>query len=335
MKSKKLILCLTSILIISLTITGCGKKVEVKDGSKVAVSVDGGKITATEYYEQIKKTNISELIDMIDTKLFSKKYKSDKEEDEAVKNQIEQMKTNYGSNEEAFNSIIKQYFGVNNEDELEEMLRLEYKRNEAVKDYVEKNITDKEIQNYYDNNITGDIKASHILIKADVAEDATDEDKTKAEEKAKKEAEEIIKKLNNGKDFAKLAKKYSDDTATASNGGDLGYFSGDEMVEEFTNAVKDLKKNEYTKEPVKTEYGYHIILKTGEKEKAELKTLKKEIKEKIRDQKLNNDPTLHYESLINIRKENNIKWNDDDLKKQYNELMDQLIESAKSQTTSK
>ena len=101
------------------------------------------------------------------------------------------------------------------------------------------------------------------------------------------------------------------------------------MVSEFSNAVKELKNNEYTKEPVKTEYGYHIILKTGEKDKPKLKDAKKEIKEKLREQKLNNDSSLYYEALRDIREENKIKWNDDTLKKAYNDYINNLIDSAK------
>lgn len=334
MKRKKLILYLSSILIISIITSGCGKTVEIKDGSKVAVSVKGGKITATEYYNEIKNSNISKLIDMIDHNLFDKKYKSNDEEDETVKNQISQLKSNYGNDENTFQNVIKQYFGVENEEELESMLRLEYKRNEAVEDYIKDNIKDDEIKKYYDDEITGDIKASHILIKTSVKSDATSDEKEEAEKKAKEKAEKIIKELDDGKDFAKLAKKYSDDEATANNGGDLGYFSPDEMVEEFSEAAKKLKKDEYTKKPVKTEYGYHIILKTGEKDKPKLSEVKDEIKEKLTEQKLSADSSLHYQTLVDIREKNNIKWNDDELKKQYDELMNQLIKSASTSSAS-
>ena len=88
--------------------------------------------------------------------------------------------------------------------------------------------------------------------------------------KLRKKLKDLIKKLNDGEDFATLAKENSDDTGSAANGGDLGYFNKGEMVKEFEDAAYNLKVNEYTKEPVKTTYGYHIILKTGEKDKAKL-----------------------------------------------------------------
>jgi len=330
MKNKKIILSLAIILVATIICTGCGN-VEVKNGSKVAVSTKQEKITATEYYEDIKQDNISKLIDMIDQDILNKKYPETDEEKKAVEDQISQIKTSYGSDEEAFNSIIQQYFGVENEKELKEVLSLEYKRNKAVEDHIMDNITEKEIEKYYEENIYGDMKASHILIMPDVKEDAATDEKEEAEKVAKKEAEKIIKKLKDGESFAKLAKKYSDDEASAKNGGDLGYFSYDEMVKEFSEATKELEKDEYTKKPVKTQYGYHIILKTGEKDKPKLKKVEKKIKESIKDEKLENSPTLYYETLMDIRKENDIKWNDSKLKKAYNDFMNKLIETAQKQ----
>ena len=332
MKKNKMVVCLSALLVISLITTGCGKEIEVKNGSKVAVSVKGNKITATEYYQKIKESNITELIDMIDKDLLTKDYPETDEEKKDVDKQIEQIK-NYYSEEETFNQIIKQYFGVDNEKELREVLGIDYKRNQAVKDYIKKNLKDSEIEKYYEENITGDIKASHILISVNVKKDASDEDKEKAEIEAKEKAEKIIKQLENGKKFADLAKKNSDDKASATNGGDLGYFSPDDMVKEFSDAVKALKVKDYTKEPVKTEYGYHIILKTDEKEKPKLKDVKNDIKEKITTNKLNDDSALYYEALKGYREDKKLSWNDDVLKKAYNDYMNKLIENAKKQET--
>jgi len=328
MKKSKIILGISALLVTSLIVTGCGSKIPVKNGSKVAVSVKGDKFTATEYYEKIKEDNITTLINMIDHSILDKKYKSDEDEKNYIDNQIEQIKQYYGTDESTYKSVLKQYFGTDDEDELRTKLSLEYKRNKAVNDYIEKNLKDDEIKKYYNEKIFGQIKASHILITVDVKDDATDEEKTEAENKALEKAKKVIKELNSGKKFKDLAKKYSQDKSNASNGGDLGYFQLDQMVEEFSNAVKELKNNEYTKEPVKTQYGYHIILRTGEKDKAKLKDIKDEIKEKLRTEKLDNDQALYYETLMSVREENKIKWNDDVLKNAYNDYMQELIKSA-------
>lgn len=327
---RKLIMGLSALLVVSLITTGCGKKIEVKNGSKVAVSVKNDKFTATEYYEKIKSDNIATLIDMIDHSLFDKKYKTDEDETKAIDSQIEQIKSYAGEEEGNFEKLIKQYYGVESEKELRERLSLEYKRNKAVEDYIKKNIKDDEIKKYYEENIFGQIKASHILITVNTKDNATEEEKQKADEEALKKAKEVIKELNSGKKFKTLAKKYSDDKSNANNGGDLGYFNLTDMVEEFSNAVKELKTNEYTKEPVKTEYGYHIILRTGEKDKAKLEDVKDDIKEKIKTQKLNDNNSLYYETLKAIREDNKIKWNDDTLKNAYNDYINELIDSTKN-----
>ena len=330
MKKRKLIMVLTTILAVSFLTTGCGREIPVKNGSKVAVSTKGNKFTATEYYEKIKEDNIGTLINMIDHGLFDKKYKTSDEETKEVDGQVSQIRSYSGDSEETFVSIIQQYFGVETEEELREMLSLEYKRNKAVEDYLKDNLKDSEIKKYYNENIFGEVQASHILITIDVKDDATDEEKENADKEAKKTAEDIIKQLDNGKKFSTLAKKYSKDEANASKGGDLGYFDLSTMVEEFSNAVKKLKVDEYTKEPVKTEFGYHVILKTGEKEKKALKEVKDTIKETLAKQKLDDDKSLYYETLKNVRKKNKITWNDDTLKKAYEEYVEDLIEKAKN-----
>lgn len=330
MKNKKLFVVLSTIALASIAITGCGKKAELKDGAEVAVSVKGSQITATEYYEQIKKDNISSLIDMIDHDLLDEDYKTDEAENKAVKSQMDQIKSYYGSNESTYKSILLQYFGVNNDEEFEELLRLEYKRNKAVKDYISANLTDKEIEKYYNDNIYGKIKASHILISVDVSDKATDDEKKEADEVAKKKAQEVIEKLKNGEKFSDLAKEYSTDTSNNEKGGDLGYFDPNDMVDEFKEAVLKLKNDEYTTEPVKTKFGYHIILRVDQKEKESLDSLKDSIKEKLASQRISDDNSVYYESLVKFRESKELKWNDTELEKSYNDYMNNLIKQSKS-----
>lgn len=326
MKNKKVILGVSAFLLVaSLFTTGCGK--EVKLSSKAVVGFEDGEVTVNDYYKEIKEDNISTLIDLIDHKILDEKYPKTDDETKDVTKQIDSIKNVY-SDTSLFNQVIQQYFGAKDEKELEEILRLEYKRTKAVEDYVEKNIKDDEIKKYYEENIYGDMSAKHILITVDTKEDATDEEKDEAEANAYNKAVEVIEKLNNGEKFEDLAKEYSQDKATASKGGDLGSFSYDDMVEEFSKACQQLEVDKYTTEPVKTSYGYHIILKTKQEDKPALKKVKSTIKEKIREQKLNDDPTLYYHTLMEIREKNGITWNDSKLKKAYNNLMDDLIEKA-------
>lgn len=115
--------------------------------------------------------------------------------------------------------------------------------------YVDKTIMtpipEAELKARYDKEVAAmpqetEIHAEHILVKS------------------KKEADDIIAQLNKGANFEKLAKEKSID-GTASLGGDLGYFTQGQMVDAFDKAAFALKKGEYTKQPVQTQFGWHII----------------------------------------------------------------------------
>ena len=326
---KKIIKITTCIFVVCLLVTACGNKANLKDNNTI-VKTDEGKISADDFYQEMKdKYGVSLLIDMIDHKILDKKYKTDKEEETSIDSQIEQMKSQYNNDEEAFKAAITQYLGVKDEEELRSMLSLEYKRNLAIEDYVKKSIKDDEVKKYYDKEIIGDMKVRHILIKPDVNDEMSEEEKQNAEAKALKEAEDIIKKLDKGEDFSSLAKEYSDDTGSANDGGLIDYFNKDDNMDEaFLNASIDLKKDEYSKEPVKSSFGYHIILKLDQKAKPKLKKVKKEILESLANEKLNNEATLRYNALMEIRKEAGVDFKDSELKKAYDDSMKQLIDNA-------
>ncbi|MCI0567927.1 MAG: peptidylprolyl isomerase [Acidobacteria bacterium] len=97
-------------------------------------------------------------------------------------------------------------------------------------------------------------RASHILIK--VSSDASTAQVKAAEDKAQK----VLKRVRSGEDFAKVAKEVSEDS-TASSGGDLGYFTRDQMVREFADATWALKVGQIS-DPVRSPFGFHVILLT-------------------------------------------------------------------------
>jgi len=105
-------------------------------------------------------------------------------------------------------------------------------------------LTDAELKKEYDKAVAAmsgrEYKARHILLKS--------EDEAKA----------VIKELDNGAVFADVAKAKSTGPS-ASEGGDLGWFKLNQMVPAFSNAVKKLKKGQYTRTPVKTQFGWHVI----------------------------------------------------------------------------
>ena len=117
-----------------------------------------------------------------------------------------------------------------------------------VQNFIKSNpVTDAEIKTEYDAKVAGEngteYKARHILVKTE------------------DEAKKIIAELDKGGDFAKIANKVSLDGKDTQNGGDLGWFVASQMVAPFSDAVIKLDKGQYTKTPVQTQFGWHVILR--------------------------------------------------------------------------
>jgi peptidyl-prolyl cis-trans isomerase C len=81
-------------------------------------------------------------------------------------------------------------------------------------------------------------------------------------------AQKIIDQLNGGANFATLAKQMSSDKGSAAKGGDLGWFSPTDMAKPFSDAIALLKNGEYTKSPVQTSFGWHVVQLLGTRDRA-------------------------------------------------------------------
>ena len=332
---------LLSLLILGLA-TGCGKIPKMANGDDAVVSFNREAvkedISVTDLYTEVKtRYALSSLIDMIDRSILLEKYPDkDKEATQDANSQIDNIKQYYVDDNGKYDEskliqAIQAYYGINTIAEFKEMLKLSYYRDLAVTDYAKASITDKEIKKYYEDEIVGDISAKHILISPNVTDSMTDAEKKAAEEKALKTAKEVIAKLDKGESFDDLAKTYSADESNKDKGGDLGFFNKGTMVEEFEKAAYKLKLNAYTKEPVKTQFGYHIILKTGEKEKESLDAVKDKIIETLAEQKRTADNAYSIEAMAEVRKASGMKIQDSELAKQYETyISNQLINARNS-----
>jgi peptidyl-prolyl cis-trans isomerase C len=144
-------------------------------------------------------------------------------------------------------------------------------------------VTNDEIKAIYDEQYAGktkqEFKARHILVKT--------EDEAKA----------LIKHLNDGADFAKLAKEHSTGPSSSA-GGDLGWFEKDMMVKPFADAVASMSNGTHSSSPVNTQFGWHIILREDAKDLGSLALaqVKDDIISSLRTQKLR--------ALINKLREN-------------------------------
>lgn len=299
-------------------ITGCATA-ELKDGSSSVVTFKEGGISADVLYESLKDKYGSEvLINLIDTELLNREYENTEEEDAYVKDVVKSLKNEW---EDDFETNITYYYGVKDEGELKDYIRLVYKRNLWTEDYSKSIVTDKEINDYYEKHLVGDITASHILIKSDAKSNATDKEKKEAETKALNLAKEIIAKLNKGEKFEKLAKEYSDDASNSENGGALGAFNDRSNYDaNFLEAAIKLEVNKYSSEPVKSQYGYHIIYKTKQADKPKLDKVKTEIINKIASEKVSTDSSFTAKALVALREKYGMKITDSELKKDYEKI---------------
>ncbi len=184
----------------------------------------------------------------------------------------------------------------------ESKISADIKRDMAIQQLLDKEvdqkvkITDEESKTFYDKNLQlfqqpERVKASHILIKVD--EGAPEEKKAEARKKIK----EIQQKVQNGEDFAALAKTYSEGPS-GPKGGDLGSFGRGQMVKPFEDAAFSLKPNE-TSDIVETRFGYHLI-KVVEKQPAKkiaYADAKDRINKRLKDQKLRTERQLYFDKL--------------------------------------
>lgn len=287
----------------------------LKDGTQPVAEIDGYTVTANDLYEDMKDVySISSLLDKIDNKILEEKYPETDEMNDELKQQAE----SYYSAYKQYYKMDKETFLSNNgfgsEKAFLEYLRLQYRRNKYAEDYIKTLISDKEVEKYYEDKVYGDINTKHILVKVDSS--ASDEDKKKAEDLAK----EIISKLNDGKSFDDVKEEYKDQITYE----ELGYKSYNANLESaYMEAMQKLENNSYSKEPVKTSYGYHVIYRIDQKEKPALDDVKEEIIDSLVSEKKSEDKNISYVALDKMREEAGLKFSDTVLEKKYNTYMSQ------------
>ena len=272
-------------------------------------SIDGLTVTAEDLYEDMKEIySVNNLLDIIDNKILEEKYP-----------ETDEMNTELNDQAENYYNMYNQYYGYSKEEFLTksgfgserafiEYLRLQYRRTQYTDDYIKEQITDKEIEKYYEDKVYGDINTKHILVK--VSSSATDEEKKEAENLAK----EIITKLNEGKSFDEVKDEYKDKITYE----ELGYKAYNASLESaYMEAMQKLENNSYTKEPVQTSYGYHVIYRIDQKEKPALKDVKEEIITSLVSEHKSKDTSVQYKALDKMREDAKLKFTDTVLEKKY------------------
>ena len=231
-------------------------------------------------YNIIKERVINELIvkTLIEQEAQKRSIKvTDKDIDEAIKEIIDKL-----GSKEALDEALKQN-GITTA-QFRKDLKTEVKMKKLAQSLGSSDVSDAEAKKFYDTNkdkfkMPERVRASHILISANPEEiteivksepnnakldDAAIKAKVNAEIKSREaKAQTLLAEVKkNPKDFAKLAKENSEDPGSAKQGGDLGFFAAADMVPEFSKAAFSMKPNTISDKPVKTQYGYHIIMVT-------------------------------------------------------------------------
>ncbi len=327
---KKTLIVLGTVLLVFGSL-GCEKKTELKGGEDELVTFKDSKlnISTNDLYEKLKdKYGINFLIDMIDTNILNKEYEDSDSINDYVNIQVNSLR-NYYKTETEFLEYINNY-GYKNVDELKEYFKLNYKRNLVVKDYLKTLISDDDITNYYNDKITGDIEAKHILVEVKTTDSMTEDEKRTTKEDALKKAKEAITKLNEGKTFEEVSKEYSDDDATKNNGGSMGFVNTLDLDDVTRQELTKLEVGKYSTEPLETEYGYEIFLKVSVKDKPKLEEVKTHIIETLTDEKLTKDSKLQYKAMEYIRDKYEFSIKDEDLEIYYENTMNNLLNSKES-----
>ncbi|MBC1730432.1 peptidylprolyl isomerase [Listeria seeligeri] len=273
---KKMILGLV-MLMAMFSLAACG-------GGGDVVKTDAGDVTQDELYEAMKDKYGNEFVQQLTfEKILGDKYKVT---DEQVDSEFKKYKSQYG---DQFDAVLAQS-GLT-----EETFKSQLKYNMLVQKATEANTdtSDKALKEYY-KTWQPDITVSHILV-ADEAK-----------------AKEVEQKLKDGEKFADLAKEYSTDTATKNNGGKLAPFGPGKMDPAFEKAAYALKNKGDISDPVKTQYGYHII----QMDKPATKTTFDKDKKAVKDSYLQSQLTTEnmQKTLKKEYKDANVKVEDKDLK---------------------
>lgn len=319
-------LAIILVLVIALTCTLCYKRIpKTKDGKQVLATVKGKTFTADDLYLALKDDyGTDKLINMIDSYITSKEVKFTKENEEYIQDIVDSWKAQAESYGMSLVDLIGNYgLKIKDEQDFFNYLKENYSISLAVEKFIGDQASEKDLKAYYEENFSDSLTVRHILIEVD-------EDENEAKEKAM----DLIEQLNDTDKnkledkFAELAKDNSDDTGSYSEGGLIENVTKTSVVSEFFEAANELKDGEYTKEPVKTSYGYHIIYRVNSDPVEEFKKIKDKVKSEYAKSLLNADSTLQVTKWAELRKSYKLNIVDTNIKNEYEDG----ISSVKNET---
>lgn len=334
--------CVIILLVAALVLVLCTKRIpKTKDGNEIIAKINGKNFTANDLYAELKEEyGVTSLTNMIDKYIIEKEVEITKEDKKEVQEVVDYYVDYAEAYETDLATFLAQYVGLSNistEEEFYDFVLDDFKKSKAVRNFIAEDADEDDLKKHYKENYSDKLTVKHILIEIDPeAEDAED-----AKKDAYNKAVKLIKKLNDtdkkklDDKFEELAKNNSDDTATYNNGGLIEDFGKNDMVSEFWDASYELKDGEYTKEPVKSEYGYHIILKVSSTPVEKFEDIIDDVKTSYAEAQLASDANLYTIKWDELRKKYKLEINDELIEKAYNDSIAQLTIESKNETEEK
>ncbi len=312
-------LCLLAVLTVLFT-TACGNPT-IKNGEEVIAEINGKKYTADELYKELKgQYGYDIVINWVDEQIAEKEVKTtddlEKEVDEAVKLYL-QYAEQYGMPIGDFAATYMGLSGITDEESLKNFLLTQSKLSLAIEKYVKEQLTDKEIEDYYNDNYKEVYTYREILI---IDDDDADEKISSIKKALKDKSDEKLED-----EFTDLAKKYSA-SDTASDGGLVKKAIQSNVDSSVWKKIKDLKNGKATTDEIKTDAGFYFVLRVSKDEAEKLDDIKDSVKDALVESKLTNDPTLSYDALTALRNKYKLAFYDSDLKKDYDSDLKSLDE---------
>lgn len=287
---------------------------KLKYGDEVIATVAGKSITTQTIYNKAKLSNgLNLVMGEVDKAILNDMYTLTEKEEENAKKEADSYIEYYTANGYTEQEFLEKY-GFNNYDEFLEDIKVSEKSNKYLYDYLEKKLEDGAVKKYYDENKDNieTYDSEHILVK--ISDTVTDE-------QALALANEIIGKLNEGKSFTEVVEEYKDKITHE----ELGYQGKDANLEQtYLDELIALKDGEYSKTPVKTSYGYHIVHKLAT---STFDDLRGTIIETLSADLLENDNALTYKAFVELWKEKNLVIFDETLNRQYEEYCKKIYET--------
>ncbi|MUV05719.1 foldase [Planococcaceae bacterium Storch 2/2-2] len=263
-------------------------------GDKTLVTSNVGNVTEQELYEELKTTFGQPVLEQtLLMKVLQDKFPV---EDQEVEDAVNEQKEMFG---DQFEMILQQ----------QGMSEPMFKQNVRFQ-LLQQNLLDsidvpEELVKEKLDRAKEEVHARHILVASE------------------EEANDLIAQLDEGKDFAELAKEHSMDPGSKEKGGDLGWFGVGKMVAPFEDAAYELKKDEYTKEPVASEHGFHVI-QLLDTRKAEEEVDEEAIKEQVQQTYAEQEAEA---VLVDLLQEANFEMKDTSFEPVFSDILGNASES--------